>query len=133
VCSAITVAFVKVPSSAKVHPVGFCIFFFSSRRRHTRWPRDWSSDVCSSDLSQLPRRVPARAERRGRVGLLLGCVQRIFLPEVNAATARVLAAEGCEVIVPPEQGCCGALMVHAGLEEPALRAARRLIDVFERY
>ena len=83
--------------------------------------------------SQLPRCVPARAERRGRVGLLLGCVQRIFLPEVNAATARVLAAEGCEVIVPPEQGCCGALMVHAGLEEPALRAARRVIDVFERY
>ena len=82
---------------------------------------------------QLPRRFAARAERRGRVGLLLGCVQRVFLPEVNAATARVLAAEGCEVIVPREQGCCGALMVHAGLEEPALRAARRLIDVFERY
>src|SRR5207253_4034749 len=80
--------------------------------------------------SQLPRCVPARAERRGRVGLLLGCVQRIFLPEVNAATARGLAAEGCEVIVPPEQGCCGALMVHAGMEQQALDAARRLIDAF---
>jgi glycolate oxidase iron-sulfur subunit len=59
-------------------------------------------------------------------------VQRVFFADVNAATARVLAAEGCEVIVPRDQGCCGALMVHAGLEEPALQAARRLIDVFER-
>jgi glycolate oxidase iron-sulfur subunit len=65
------------------------------------------------------------------VGLLLGCVQRVFFSDVNAATARVLAAEGCEVVVPRGQGCCGALMLHAGLEEPAVRAARRLIDVFE--
>src|SRR5207247_4909424 len=83
--------------------------------------------------TRLPPRVPAQGERRRRVGLLLGCVQRVFFAEVNAATARVLAAEGCEVIVPPEQGCCGALMVHAGMEQQALRAARRLIDVFERY
>ena len=82
--------------------------------------------------SRLPRRLAAQGERRRRVGLLLGCVQRVFFAGVNAATARVLAAEGCEVVVPFEQGCCGALMVHAGLEEPALRAARRLIDVFER-
>src|SRR5439155_3060500 len=67
---------------------------------------------------------------RRRVGLLLGCVQRVFFAEVNAATARVLAAEGCEVIVPPGQECCGALMVHAGLEQQALAAARRLIDAF---
>src|SRR5437899_7800947 len=74
--------------------------------------------------------TPAVGTKRRRVGLLLGCVQRVFFPEVNAATARVLAADGCEVIVPPEQGCCGALMVHAGMEQQALDAARRLIDAF---
>ena len=55
--------------------------------------------------------------------LLTGCVQRVLFSDVNAATARVLAAEGCDVVVPPDQGCCGALMVHAGLEDrgPRLR------------
>jgi glycolate oxidase iron-sulfur subunit len=80
--------------------------------------------------TRLPPRVPAQGKRRRRVGLLLGCVQRVFFADVNAATARVLAAEGCEVIVPPKQGCCGALMVHAGMEKLALDAARRLIDAF---
>jgi glycolate oxidase iron-sulfur subunit len=50
---------------------------------------------------------------------------------VNAATARVLAAEGCEVAAPPEQGCCGALSLHAGRESEASRYARRTIAVFE--
>jgi glycolate oxidase iron-sulfur subunit len=54
------------------------------------------------------------------------------MPEINAATIRVLAAEGCEVIAPPDQPCCGALMVHAGEETPALDLARRVIDVFEK-
>jgi glycolate oxidase iron-sulfur subunit len=76
--------------------------------------------------------TPAQGEKRKRVGLLLGCVQREFMPEINAATVRVLAAEGCEVIAPPDQPCCGALMVHAGEEAPALDLARRVIDVFER-
>ena len=62
---------------------------------------------------------------------MLGCVQREFMPEINAATVRVLAAEGCEVIAPPDQPCCGALMVHAGEETPALDLARRMIDIFE--
>jgi glycolate oxidase iron-sulfur subunit len=80
----------------------------------------------------LPRRTAARGTRRRRVGLLLGCVQRVFFGDVNAATARVLAAEGCEVVAPPEQGCCGALLVHAGQEADALNLARRTIDTFER-
>jgi len=80
----------------------------------------------------IPAVAPARGEKRRRVGLLLGCVQREFIPEINAATVRVLAAEGCEVISPPDQPCCGALMVHAGEETPALDLARRVIDVFER-
>jgi glycolate oxidase iron-sulfur subunit len=64
--------------------------------------------------------------------LLLGCVQRLFFHQTNAATARVLAAEGCEVIIPRPQGCCGALMAHAGREVEAVAAARALIDTFER-
>jgi len=80
----------------------------------------------------IPEITPAIGKRRARVGLLLGCVQREFFPNVNAATARVLAAEGCEVVAPPEQPCCGALLIHAGEEGPALDLARRTIDVFER-
>jgi glycolate oxidase iron-sulfur subunit len=80
----------------------------------------------------IPAITPAQGEKRKRVGLLLGCVQREFFPQVNAATARVLAAEGCEVVAPNEQPCCGALMVHAGEEEGALALARKTIDVFER-
>jgi glycolate oxidase iron-sulfur subunit len=82
--------------------------------------------------ARMPLRIAAQGEARRRVGLLLGCVQSVFFAGVNAATARVLAAEGCDVIIPRGQGCCGALMMHAGLEENGLERARRLIDVFER-
>jgi glycolate oxidase iron-sulfur subunit len=75
--------------------------------------------------------TPAKGVARRRVGLLLGCVQRVFFSGVNDATIRVLTAEGCDVDAP-EQGCCGALMLHAGREAEAAQAARRLIDVFER-
>jgi glycolate oxidase iron-sulfur subunit len=80
----------------------------------------------------LPELIPAQGERRRRVGLLLGCVQRVLFPQVNAATARVLAAEGCEVVAPRAQPCCGALLVHAGEEEQAVQLARQTIDVFEK-
>ena len=76
--------------------------------------------------------TPAVGTKRRRVGLLLGCVQREFLSQVNAATARVLAAEGCEVVAPGEQPCCGALLVHAGEEAAAIALAKRTIDRFER-
>ena len=85
-----------------------------------------------SVFSQLPARVPAAGERRMRVALVAGCVQRIFNPGVNDATIRVLAAEGCDVIVPAGQGCCGALSMHAGREEESLRFARDLIERFSR-
>jgi glycolate oxidase iron-sulfur subunit len=80
----------------------------------------------------IPELIPAQGERRRRVGLLLGCVQRVLFPGVNAATARVLAAEGCEVVAPKAQPCCGALLVHAGEEEQAMQLARQTIDVFEK-
>jgi len=76
--------------------------------------------------------TPAQGEKRRRVGLLLGCVQRTFFSHVNAATARVLSAEGCEVVAPPEQPCCGALFVHAGEESRAQDLARKTIDIFEK-
>ena len=80
----------------------------------------------------LPELIPAQGKPRCRVGLLLGCVQRVFFPHVNAATARVLAGEGCQVLVPAAQPCCGALPVHVGEEGQALRLARQTIDVFEK-
>ncbi|GIH08831.1 glycolate oxidase iron-sulfur subunit [Rhizocola hellebori] len=85
-----------------------------------------------SKPEKTPERLAAQGPRRAVVGMLTGCVQRTFFPEVNAATARVLAAEGCDVIAPKGQGCCGALSVHSGRAEEARRFARSLIDTFER-
>jgi glycolate oxidase iron-sulfur subunit len=80
---------------------------------------------------RLPEVTPARGEGRGRVGLLQGCVQRVFFHDVNVATASVLAAEGYEVYAPRRPRCCGALMFHSGSEPEALALARELIDAFE--
>ncbi len=63
---------------------------------------------------RLPRRIPAEGERRGRVALFEGCLMPELFGPVNAATARVLARNGFEVVVPEGQGCCGALHRHAG-------------------
>ncbi|MGC9542085.1 (Fe-S)-binding protein [Streptomyces sp. UG1] len=79
-------------------------------------------------VSRTPSFVPARTERRLRVALLAGCAQRVYFGHVNAATARVLSAEGCDVLIPPRQPCCGALSMHAGLDSDAARRARGTID-----
>jgi len=79
----------------------------------------------------VPEVTPVVGVKRSRVGLLLGCVQQEFFSQVNAATARVLAAEGCEVVAPQAQTCCGALLVHAGEEAAAIDLAKKMIDVFE--
>ena len=81
--------------------------------------------------SSLPPLVAAEGQTRRRVALLLGCVQRVFFSDVNQATVRVLAAEGCDVVIPPRQGCCGALMLHAGLDADAAEMARSFIDAFD--
>jgi glycolate oxidase iron-sulfur subunit len=83
-------------------------------------------------FSSIPPRTKAVGESRLTVGLLTGCVQRLVFPRVNEATVRVLAAEGCEVVAPSEQSCCGALALHAGRLDEARGFARRTIDVFER-
>lgn len=75
--------------------------------------------------------TPAAGARRARVGLVTGCVQGVFFPGVNAATVRVLAAEGCEVVTPRGQGCCGALSAHAGRLDEARRLVRALVERFE--
>jgi glycolate oxidase iron-sulfur subunit len=82
-----------------------------------------------SSLSLPP--IPKPEKTRKKVGTLSGCVQQVFFPHVNAATARVLAAEGCEVITPGGQPCCGALMLHAGLDGEARELAKRMIAAFE--
>ena len=78
----------------------------------------------------LPVVVPAQGERRQRVGLVLGCVQRLFDPAVNEAAVRVLSANGIEVVIPPAQGCCGAVTHHQGEEEHTRELARSLIASF---
>ncbi|MCH7895676.1 MAG: heterodisulfide reductase-related iron-sulfur binding cluster [candidate division NC10 bacterium] len=84
------------------------------------------------DRQELPEVMPAKGEKRGRVGLLMGCAQRFFLPQVNEATARVLAENGFEVVIPKDQACCGSLLVHEGERERGKGFARKTIDVFER-
>jgi glycolate oxidase iron-sulfur subunit len=81
---------------------------------------------------KVPAETPASGRERRRVSLLTGCVQRLSFAHVNDATARVLAAEGCRVVAPAGQGCCGALALHAGHIERARQLARHNIEVFER-
>jgi glycolate oxidase iron-sulfur subunit len=84
----------------------------------------------------LVRRLPAvrrtRAPvRRGRVAFMQGCIQRVFFGDVNAATVRVLAAEGWDVHSPRQPRCCGALQLHSGFEDEALELAKATIAVYE--
>lgn len=79
--------------------------------------------------AQAPATLSANGTSRGRVGLLTGCVQSAMFGEVNAATARVLAAGGYDVVAP-RQGCCGALSAHAGRAREANRFTSRLRDAF---
>jgi glycolate oxidase iron-sulfur subunit len=79
---------------------------------------------------KLPAVLPAVGPKRARVALFLGCVADAMFPEANAATARVLQANGCEVVVPPGQVCCGAIHYHSGVERPAIDLARRNLAAF---
>jgi glycolate oxidase iron-sulfur subunit len=78
----------------------------------------------------VPVHTAAVGETRGRVGLLLGCVQRVFYPEVHRATVHALAAEGFEVIAPKLPDCCGALEFHGGEEPAAVKRAEATIRAF---
>jgi glycolate oxidase iron-sulfur subunit len=81
--------------------------------------------------SELPAVIPAAGTRRGRAGLVVGCVQRFFYPEVNRDTARLLSAAGYEVVTPRGQECCGALHLHAGRLGEFRRMARSFMASFD--
>jgi glycolate oxidase iron-sulfur subunit len=87
-----------------------------------------------ADLNpSYPTIIPAEGETRYRVGMILGCVQKLFFDRVNQATIRVLTANGCEVIIPPSQGCCAALPQHQGQTSQAETMAKQMIDNFRDY
>lgn len=79
-------------------------------------------------FSQIGRTFAPEGERRYRVAFLAGCIANVCFARLNEATVRVLQKNGCEVVIPEGQGCCGALHVHSGLREDAQRLARRNID-----
>jgi glycolate oxidase iron-sulfur subunit len=74
--------------------------------------------------------VPALGTRRYRVAFFAGCIANLSFARLNDATVRVLAKNGCEVVIPSEQGCCGALHVHAGIRDLARELAKRNIRAF---
>jgi glycolate oxidase iron-sulfur subunit len=81
----------------------------------------------------LPSIVPAEGERRKKVALFSGCIASHLFADVNEATARVLAKNGFEVVVPRGQVCCGALHLHNGLADTARRLARKNVEVFRAF
>ncbi|MGI8414386.1 MAG: (Fe-S)-binding protein [Solirubrobacteraceae bacterium] len=86
--------------------------------------------VRNARRATVPPRTPAAGPVRGRVGLLLGCVQRVFYPQIHRATIAALAAEGFEVLAPELPDCCGALELHSGEEEAATARAQATIAAF---
>jgi len=78
----------------------------------------------------LPLLRPAQGQRRARVGLVLGCVQRLFDHQVNGAVVRLLTANGVEVVIPPQQGCCGAVTDHQGETAHTEKLAQDLMASF---
>jgi glycolate oxidase iron-sulfur subunit len=138
--------FLLLPFPARLRPFALPLVLVNALRR---WPSllkrlplrlsnliALAPDARLSSLSGMLRTVPERTAAVGtarlRVGLLTGCVQRVFFGHVNEATVRVLSAEGCDVLAPRRQGCCGALALHSGLDEEAREFARGLIGAFER-
>ena len=79
-------------------------------------------------FSQIGLTFPAEGRRRYRVAFLAGCIANVSFARLNEATVRVLQKNGCEVVTPSGQGCCGALHLHSGLREDARRLARCNID-----
>lgn len=82
-------------------------------------------------LPPLPDFLPAKGTRRARVALFTGCVSDVMFRQTNWATARVLQENGCDVIVPSGQNCCGAIHLHAGNDEPARGLADRNVTAFD--
>jgi len=77
---------------------------------------------------QIGQTFPAEGVRRYRVAMIAGCIANISFARLNEATVRVLQKNGCEVVIPAGQTCCGALHVHAGIRDQARKLARQNID-----
>ena len=131
----------RAPRSARGRALDAAIFATVPRPRLLRaisWPlalgiRPFAlaPRVKPADLRAAPdRTTPAVGERRMTAALLEGCVQRALFGRVNRAAALALAADGCEVVVPRGQGCCGALALHAGREDEARRRATATVAAF---
>jgi glycolate oxidase iron-sulfur subunit len=119
---------------------------FSLLRRYQRSPlAGWLRRVLPSRLRQMEAMLPKLPDRffeppviaaqpagevRATVALLSGCIMPMTHPQTHEATLRVLARNGCRVLVPAAQGCCGALHVHNGDPEAARKLARKNIDAF---
>ena len=84
-------------------------------------------------MRSVPEAISAQVPVRQRVAFFTGCVMDLFYAEVHHASSRVLQANGCDISIPPQQVCCGALHMHAGERQQARRLARRNISVFEQY
>ena len=82
-------------------------------------------------FSELGKAFPAKGLRRARVAFFAGCVAQVTFSDLNRATIRVLQANGCEVVVPAAQACCGALAAHAGVREVARDLAQRNFSAFD--
>ncbi len=81
-------------------------------------------------FSEIGKTFPAKGQRRARVAFFAGCLAQVAFSELNRATIRVLQANGCEVVVPAAQNCCGALAAHAGIRDVARNLARENMDAF---
>lgn len=81
-------------------------------------------------FDKIGKTFPAEGARRKRVAFLAGCLANVTSARLNEATIRVLQRNGCEVVVPGTQTCCGALHVHSGLKDKARELARRNVDAF---
>jgi len=97
----------------------------SLREMHAILPR------LQSHPGRLPELLPAEGKRRARVALFTGCAADAFFPQTNHATARILQRNGCEVWIPGNQVCCGALHYHAAQRAPACRFALANVDAFQ--
>jgi len=103
-------------------------------RGQLKTPEELMPSASGDLLPQLlPEVTPAITKKRYRIGFVSGCIMDQIYRDINEATIRVLTANGCEVITPPRQQCCGALHVHAGEAKRGRQLARHNIDVFEPY
>lgn len=109
-------------------PVGLVNrFLFGPKAPKLPLPKDVGLKVRS-----LPAFTSAKGERRARVVLLAGCVMQVLFQRINEATIRVLAENGCDVVIPPSAGCCGAFHMHNGFLDGARERAKALIETLER-